>query len=47
MNQSPTALHIPDGFLNITVSIVFWLVTIIIVEVIVFKGENLITIKGH
>ena len=48
---SPTQLHIPDGFLNIVVSLIFWLITIIMVGLAVSKtnkslGEKQIPLMG-
>ena len=48
---SPTYLHIPDGFLTLVVSVVFWLITIILVGVAVSKtnhslGEKQIPLMG-
>ena len=38
---SPTPLHIPDGFLNIAVSILFWVITLIVLSVAVRRTEHL------
>ena len=51
MNYSPTPLHIPDGFLTIVVSLIFWLITIIMVAISVYKtnrslGEKQVPIMG-
>ena len=51
MNYSPVPLHIPDGFLTIMVSLVFWLITIIMVGIAVSKtnrslGEKQVPIMG-
>lgn len=48
---SPTTLHIPDGFLTIIVSLVFWLVTVILVAMSVSKtnhslGEKQVPLMG-
>jgi len=48
---SPAQLHIPDGFLNIVVSLIFWLITIIMVGLAVSKtnkslGEKQIPLMG-
>jgi cobalt/nickel transport system permease protein len=48
---SPVQLHIPDGFLSIVVSLIFWLVTIIMVGLAVSKtnkslGEKQIPLMG-
>ncbi len=51
MNFAPALLHIPDGFLTIVVSLIFWLITIIMVALAVSKtnrslGEKQIPIMG-
>jgi len=51
MNYSPAPLHIPDGFLTIVVSLIFWLITIIMVGLAVSKtnrslGEKQVPIMG-
>lgn len=51
MNYSPVPLHIPDGFLTIVVSLIFWLITIVMVGLAVSKtnrslGEKQIPIMG-
>jgi cobalt/nickel transport system permease protein len=48
---SPAVLHIPDGFLNLVVSLVFWLATIIMVALAISKtnkslGEKQIPLMG-
>lgn len=48
---SPKPLHIPDGFLNITVSLVFWVITMILVGLAISKtnktlGEKQIPLMG-
>ncbi len=48
---SPVALHIPDGFLNPTVSLVFWLLTVTMVALAINKtnrslGEKQIPLMG-
>ena len=48
---SPAPLHIPDGFLTIVVSLIFWLITIIMVSLAVSKtnrslGEKQVPIMG-
>ncbi len=48
---SPTQLHIPDGFLNLIVSIIFWIATIIMVGLAISKtnktlGEKQIPLMG-
>lgn len=51
MMYAPQELHIPDGFLTITVSLIFWLITVIMVALAVRKtnqslGEKQIPIMG-
>jgi cobalt/nickel transport system permease protein len=51
MNYSPIYLHIPDGFLSLVVSIVFWLATMIMVGFAISKtnkslGEKQIPLMG-
>ncbi len=51
MNFAPVPLHIPDGFLTIVVSLVFWLLTVLMVALAVSKtnrslGEKQIPIMG-
>ena len=48
---SPTALHIPDGFLTLIVSLIFWAITLIMVGLAVSKtnkslGEKQIPLMG-
>jgi cobalt/nickel transport system permease protein len=48
---SPNALHIPDGFLNVTISIIFWVLTIIFVGIAIRKtqgqfGERQVPLMG-
>ncbi|MCK4489086.1 MAG: energy-coupling factor ABC transporter permease [Anaerolineales bacterium] len=48
---SPVQLHIPDGFLNIVVSLIFWLITIIMIGLAISKtnktlGEKQIPLMG-
>lgn len=48
---SPNAMHIPDGFLNVTISIIFWVITVIFVGIAVRKtqgqfGERQIPLMG-
>ena len=48
---SPVALHIPDGFLNLVISLVFWLITIVMVGLAISKtnkslGEKQIPLMG-
>lgn len=51
MMFAPTYLHIPDGFLTLVVSLIFWLITIIMVGLAVSKtnkslGEKQIPLMG-
>ena len=51
MMYSPPQLHIPDGFLNLVVSLIFWLITIIMVGFAVSRtnqslGEKQIPLMG-
>lgn len=51
MLLSPVALHIPDGFLNLIVSLVFWLLTAVMVGLAIAKtnrslGEKQIPLMG-
>jgi cobalt/nickel transport system permease protein len=51
MNYVPVYLHIPDGFLTIVVSLIFWLITIVMVALAVYRtnrslGEKQIPIMG-
>lgn len=51
MLYAPTNLHIPDGFLTLIVSVVFWLITIVMVGLAVSKtnkslGEKQIPLMG-
>jgi len=51
MKYSPVPLHIPDGFLTIMVSLIFWVITIIMVGLAVSKtnrslGEKQVPIMG-
>jgi cobalt/nickel transport system permease protein len=51
MNFSPAPLHIPDGFLTVVVSLIFWAATIIVVGIAVSKtnkslGEKQIPLMG-
>jgi cobalt/nickel transport system permease protein len=38
---SPEALHIPDGFLSLVVSIIFWVITLLVLSVAVRRTEKL------
>ncbi len=51
MLLSPVAMHIPDGFLSLTISVVFWLATLIMVALAISKtnktlGEKQIPLMG-
>jgi cobalt/nickel transport system permease protein len=51
MYYSPTNLHIPDGFLTLVVSLIFWVVTLVMVGLAVSKtnkslGEKQIPLMG-
>jgi len=36
----PTELHIPDGFLSLTISVIFWLITLVILSVAVRRTQG-------
>lgn len=40
MNYSPTPLHIPDGFLSLTISILSWVITIILIVIAIRKSQK-------
>ncbi|RPJ20419.1 MAG: cobalamin biosynthesis protein CbiM [Chloroflexi bacterium] len=51
MHYSPTPLHIPDGFLSFTVSIVCWVITVITLSVAISRsnkslGERQVPLMG-
>ncbi|GAB4447633.1 MAG: energy-coupling factor ABC transporter permease [Anaerolineales bacterium] len=51
MHYAPAPLHIPDGFLNVTVSVIFWVLTIIMIGTAVSRtnkslGEKQIPLMG-
>ena len=51
MLLSPIALHIPDGFLSLTISIIFWVATLVMVGLAIIKtnktlGEKQIPLMG-
>lgn len=51
MHYSPAPLHIPDGFLNVTVSVVCWVISIILIGMAVSKtnkslGEKQVPLMG-
>jgi cobalt/nickel transport system permease protein len=41
MLYSPAPLHIPDGFLSLVVSIIFWVITLVVLGVAVRRTEKL------
>lgn len=40
MHASPPHLHIPDGFLSIVVSVIFWVIAAIIISIAVSKSQK-------
>lgn len=40
MNYSPAPLHIPDGFLNVIISILFWIISIALIAVAIRQSQN-------
>ena len=51
MQFSPTPLHIPDGFLTLVISLIFWGITIIMVSIAISKtnkslGEKQVPLMG-
>lgn len=51
MHYSPAPLHIPDGFLNVTVSVICWVISIILIGMAVSKtnkslGEKQVPLMG-
>ncbi|NWG35918.1 MAG: PDGLE domain-containing protein [Chloroflexi bacterium] len=51
MHYAPAPLHIPDGFLNVTVSVIFWVVTIVMIGMAVSRtnkslGEKQVPLMG-
>lgn len=51
MNLSPVPLHIPDGFLSLAISLVFWVITAVCVGVAISKtnkslGEKQVPLMG-
>lgn len=51
MNYSPVPLHIPDGFLTIVISLIFWAATIVMIGMAISKtnetlGEKQIPLMG-
>lgn len=45
MHFSPAPLHIPDGFLSLTISILSWMVTIILVSIAVKQSQKALNEK--
>ncbi|MBI4761832.1 MAG: energy-coupling factor ABC transporter permease [Chloroflexota bacterium] len=51
MHYAPAPLHIPDGFLNVTVSVICWVITVIVIGVAVSRtnkalGEKQVPLMG-
>ena len=51
MSYSPAPLHIPDGFLNLVIALVFWAITIVTVGIAISKtnkslGEKQVPLMG-
>ncbi len=51
MHYAPAPMHIPDGFLNVTVSVIFWVLTIVIIGMAVSRtnkslGEKQVPLMG-
>lgn len=51
MRYAPAPLHIPDGFLNVTVSIVCWIITILVLGIAISRtnrslGEKQVPLMG-
>lgn len=51
MHYAPAPLHIPDGFLNVTVSVIFWVVTVVVIGMAVSQtnkslGEKQVPLMG-
>lgn len=51
MHYSPAPLHIPDGFLNVTVSVICWVITIVVIGMAVSRtnkslGEKQVPLMG-
>lgn len=45
MNLAPNQMHIPDGFLNFTVLMVFWIATIIFVGIAIHRSQKTLNQK--
>lgn len=51
MHYAPAPLHIPDGFLNVTVSVICWVITVVMIGMAVSKtnkslGEKQVPLMG-
>ena len=51
MHYSPAPLHIPDGFLNLVISLLFWAITAVTVGIAISKtnkslGEKQVPLMG-
>lgn len=51
MHYAPAPLHIPDGFLNVTVSVICWVITVVMIGLAVSKtnkslGEKQVPLMG-
>lgn len=51
MHYAPAPLHIPDGFLNVTVSVICWIITIVVIGMAVSRtnkslGEKQVPLMG-
>lgn len=51
MHYAPAPLHIPDGFLNVTVSVICWVITIVVIGMAVSRtnkslGEKQVPLMG-
>lgn len=51
MHYAPAPLHIPDGFLNVAVSVIFWVITVVMIGIAVSRtnkslGEKQVPLMG-
>ncbi len=51
MHYAPAPLHIPDGFLNVAVSVIFWVITVVMIGMAVSRtnkslGEKQVPLMG-
>src|SRR5512140_1028016 len=51
MHYSPAPMHIPDGFLSVTVSIFFWVISVIVIAIALRRvnkdlGEREVPVMG-